>query len=627
MKNPLRLFCWLPVLLVLSACRQQESAGAFRPNMLWITSEDMNAFLGAYGDTLAVTPNLDRLAAEGVRYTHAFATAPVCSPSRSCLITGVYASSLGTQHLRSELEIPGFVRPFPKILREAGYYCSNNYKEDYNFRDDAIWDESSREAHWRKRKEGQPFFSVFNIDTTHQSGIFGSDSVFQERFGRQLSETAQHDPDAVAVPPYHFDSPLVRKLWARYYDLVSIMDREAGEILQQLEEDGLAENTIVFFFADHGTGMPRSKRALYDSGLKVPLIIRAPQAWREKLDLPAGSVRDDLVSFVDFAPTLLSLLGIEKPAYMQGKAFLGPARETQPYVFGHADRVDEAYEISRTVRGKRYRYIRNYLPDLPLLQRNFYTDQSEIMKELRRLKEVADLTPAQAAMWQPARPPEELYDVQNDPFELRNLAGLPEYGEVLTEMRNAQKQWASATYDSGLLHESDMMRIAGGGTVYEAVRDPERFPVGRLLELTDAMMAEELPKETVLAWLDDEQLAVRFWAARLAGIRKAADPEIREALVRRLADPVASVRLSAAKALCELGRCGEAPAVILAGLKSDDPRSRLLAARTFEELFDRMGPIATEARAMKDDNCPQEDWNEYYKLYTCWALEEAFKPD
>lgn len=219
------------MLLLSAGCRPAGPEVAAQPNILWITSEDMNAFLGAYGDPVANTPNLDRLAAEGVRYRQAYSTASLCSPSRSCLITGMYATSLGTQHLRSEMTVPDYVKGFPKYLREAGYYCTNNKKEDYNFVDTAIWDESSGKAHWRNRAEGQPFFSVFNLETTHQSQIFGSDSVFYQKYGRQLTDAERCDPSEVPVPPYHFDTPTVRKLWARYYDLVTIMDRQVGEIL------------------------------------------------------------------------------------------------------------------------------------------------------------------------------------------------------------------------------------------------------------------------------------------------------------------------------------------------------------------------------------------------------------
>jgi len=362
-----------------------------KPNMLWITCEDITTMIGCYGDPLAHTPNIDNLAAGGVLFKNAYSTAPVCSPARSCLVTGVYATSLGTQNLRSDFEIPDFIRTLPHILRDEGYYCSNNYKEDYNFYDSTIWDESSHEAHWRNRPAGKPFFSVFNFETTHQSQIFGDDSSFYNNYGYRLTEEERTKPEDIILQPYYFDSPMVRKLWARYYDLVRIMDTQVGNILKQLEEDGLKENTIVFFYSDHGTGMPRAKRALYNSGVKVPFIIFIPDKYEDLMSYEPGTLTDDMVSFVDFAPTVLNMLGIQVPEYMQGNPFLGNNIKKREYVFATSDRVDEAFEISRAVKGKKFSYVRNFLPHLPLIQPNFYTDQSEIMQELLRLKEVTDM--------------------------------------------------------------------------------------------------------------------------------------------------------------------------------------------------------------------------------------------
>lgn len=605
------------------SCHPSDQSTSSLPNILWITSEDMNAFLGAYGDSLAKTPNLDKLAEDGVRYQNAFATAPVCSPSRSCIITGVYATSLGTQHLRSELTIPDEIKGFPKYLREAGYYCTNNGKEDYNFVDTTIWNESSETAHWRNRTKGQPFFSVFNIETTHQSQIFGSDSAFQEKYGYQLSDAKRCDPAAISVPPYHFDSPTVRKLWARYYDLVTLMDRQVGEILQQLEADGLVDNTIIFYYSDHGTGMPRSKRALYDSGLRVPLIIKAPPTWQEKLELPPGTEKDEMVNFADFAPTMLSLTGIEIPDYIQGIPFLGEKKQTQKYVFGHSDRVDEAYEIARTVRTKEFRYIRNYLPQLALIQDNFFTDQSEIMQELRRIKAEGQFTPAQAAMWQPTRSSEELYDLQKDPYEVNNLADLPEYQEILLELREAQKQWALRTYDSGLLHESDMHALAPDKTIYEALRQPESFPIEQILSVTDQMLEPTWKAENMVPLLKDGNPAIRYWAAMLLHIRGWEDAAISAALNTCLHDPAGSVRLIAAQALCSRGDCVQALPLVWQELNSSNKMTRLLAARTYQELGDQAAPIRVKVDEMTADGCPQEDWSYYYELYTCWALLEA----
>ena len=381
----LKVAGWSTAALALSGCTEPirpavtptERVVPAKPNILWITCEDISPYLGCYGDAYAITPYLDRLASESIVYTNAYSTAPVCAPGRSCLITGLYATSTGTQHLRSEVPLPARIEPFPKLLRAAGYYCSNNYKEDYNFTDDAIWDDSSHNAHWRNRPLSQPFFSVFNLMSTHQGQINGSDEAFFETYRSKLSPSERHNAKTLLLPPYYPDTPMVRKIWARYYDLITFMDKQAGELLAQLEADGLADETIVFFFSDHGMGLPRFKRTLYDSGLHVPLMVRFPARYQHLAPLPPGGRTDRLVSFVDFAPTMLSLIGLPVlPEPMQGRPFLGPL-DTAPrrYVFGASSRVDEVYETSRCVRDRRYKYIRHFLPHLPYVQPSEYPDR------------------------------------------------------------------------------------------------------------------------------------------------------------------------------------------------------------------------------------------------------------
>jgi arylsulfatase A-like enzyme len=323
------------------------AAPAERPNILWITVEDMSPNLGCYGDRYATTPNLDRFAGEAVRYTRAFATAPVCSPSRSCLITGLYATSLGTQRLRSNFPIPDAIKGFPAYLRAAGYYTSNNVKTDYNTADEPrlireSWDECSGKANWRGRKPGQPFFSVINLMTTHQSRTsVWSFEEFERQVGSRLDPGLRHDPERAPLPPYYPETDLARRTLARYYDCITVMDQEVGQILADLAADGLAGNTIVFYYSDHGMGMPRGKRVLQDSGMQVPLMVRFPEKWRHFAPGGPDEALDRLVSFVDFPPTVLSLAGVDIPDHMQGTAFLGakagPARQ---FVYGARDRVD-----------------------------------------------------------------------------------------------------------------------------------------------------------------------------------------------------------------------------------------------------------------------------------------------
>ncbi|NQU85405.1 MAG: sulfatase, partial [Mariniphaga sp.] len=330
------------------------------PNILWITSEDNSPFLGCYGDDFATTPNLDKLASEGFLYTHAYANAPVCAPTRNTIITGVYANSGGHEPMRSYYNMSEKIIPYPVLLRELGYYCTNNSKTDYNTNsiDPAeIWNESSRNAHYKNRKEGQPFFAVFNSTISHESSIHKSIP----------NEHLRHDPELVPLPPYHPATPEMKHDWAQYYDKVEDMDSSVGKILQELENEELAENTIVFYYGDHGGVLARSKRYVYESGTKVPFIVRIPEKY--KYLFPAkekGSKVDRLISFVDLAPTLMSIAGKPIPEFMQGNAFLGKQKTKDPeYAYMFRGRMDERYDMSRAVRDQKFRYIRNYMPYRP----------------------------------------------------------------------------------------------------------------------------------------------------------------------------------------------------------------------------------------------------------------------
>ena len=374
-----------------------------RPNILWITAEDMSPTLGCYGDRYADSPEIDALAKRSVRYSHAFATAPVCSPSRSCLITGCYATSLGTHQMRSAFPIPDEIKGFPAYLRAAGYYTTNNVKTDYNTAAwkrimQASWDDSSPQAHWRNRPDKrQPFFSVFNLMTSHQSrSMVWPREQFVKEVQSRLTPEQIHDPAEAPLPPYYPDTPVIRRTVARFYDCVTAMDQQVGEILQQLEDDGLADDTIVFFYSDHGSGMPRHKRCLQDSGMQVPLLVHFPERLRDLAPAAAGSTIDRLVSFVDFGPSVLSLAGVEIPEYMQGRPFLGRAEaEPREFVFGHRDRIDEVIDLSRSVRTHRYLFIHNYMPHLGWNQRSAWPDQGAIRHEFYRLAKAGGLNPVQ----------------------------------------------------------------------------------------------------------------------------------------------------------------------------------------------------------------------------------------
>lgn len=450
---------WMLIELVCPLAAADQTT-AERPNILWISTEDISPDLGCYGDRYAISPNIDRLATEGVRFTRCFSHAGVCAPSRSGLITGMYPPSIGTQHMRCKGIPPAFVRCFPEYLRAAGYYCTNNAKTDYQFDAPAtVWDASSNKADWSGRADGQPFFAVINFTTTHESQI-RDPSAQTQKLVAALDRSLRHDPAKANVPPYYPDTPLVRRDLANYADNITAMDGQVGAILERLDREGLADDTIVWFWGDHGRGLPRCKRWLYDSGTQVPLIVRVPEKWRkwasleDPLAVAPGSVQDDLVAFVDFAPTMLSLAGLPIPEHLQGQAFLGP-RKSPPreYVHGHRDRMDEAYDIIRSVRDKRYRYLRNYMPWMTYAQRINYMDQMPTMRELRRLDTAGQLSPEAALFFREQKPTEELYDTQADPHELHNLADDPAYAAVLEEMRGELNRWMTEIGDLALVPE------------------------------------------------------------------------------------------------------------------------------------------------------------------------------
>jgi len=599
-----------------------------KPNILWITCEDISPFLGCYGDPYAITPNIDKLASEGVLYTGAFATGPVCAPSRSCLITGVYATSLGTQHLRSEVKLPDKIRCFPQYLREAGYYCSNNFKKDYNFVDVGAWDESSQEAHWRKRRASQPFFSVFNFLSTHQGQINGSDEEFLANYGSKLKPEERHDPAKVSLPPYYPDTPFVRKIWARYYDLITFMDKQVGDVLGQLEADGLTDKTIVFFFADHGMGIPRFKRTLYDTGLHVPLIVRFPQRYQHLAPYQPGGRTGRLVSFVDFAPTILSLAGLRAPSHMQGRAFLGPGkREPREYVFAASSRVDEAYECSRCVRDKRYKYIRNYMPNLPYIQPSEYCDRAEIMQELRRAVAEDVLSPVQKLLWEPVKPAEELYDTYADPHEIENLVNNPEHRKTLAQFRKVLHAWMLQVHDIGLLPEAEMHIRAEGSSPYEIARDPAKFPERRILAAADLVGSGPKNIPRLIRLLDDSDGAVRYWAViALTALGPQAESAT-HALTARLKDSSPNVRFAAAGALCKLGFCEDALQVLAEGLEDEREETVLHAAREIELIGNKARPIVAQieqaqARCRRPDGTYK---NENHAAFIDWALKYAME--
>ncbi len=427
-----------------------------RPNIVWISCEDISPNLGCYGDPHAITPTLDRLASEGVRFDRAFTPAGVCAVVRSGIITGMYPPSIGSQHMRSRIVPPAEVKAFPELLRSAGYFTTNRSKTDYQFEPTpSIWDrQGNQHQDWRERPDpDQPFFSVINLTVSHESQIRHGEQRHAEVI-ETIGVENQQDPIAVAdtLPEYLPNTPATRKNWAWYHDNITLMDKMAGEVLQRLEQDGLADTTLVVFWSDHGMGMPRGKRWIYDSGTLIPMIIRWPN------QLKANSVRKDLVSVLDLPPTMLSVAGVEIPAYMHGRVLVGEQQgEEPPYLFFHRDRMDEVFELQRGVRDRRWKYIRNYEPEKPYSQHLDYMDEMPAMQDWRRLAAAGRLHSGQQNWFQAPKLIEELYDTRKDPWELNNLAEDPQYAERLARMRDATESFQQRLGDTGLVPEAVLM--------------------------------------------------------------------------------------------------------------------------------------------------------------------------
>jgi len=601
-----------------------------RPNILWLTAEDMSPNLGCYGDAQAITPRLDALARESVRFTRAFATAPVCSPSRSCLITGMFATSLGTQRLRSAFPVPAEFGPFTAELRAAGYYCSNNVKTDYNLRDEPAfihraWDDSSAKAHWRGRRDRQPFFAVFNFMTTHQSRTSAwPHEQFEKEVGSKLSPGERHDPARMTPPPFYPDTAESHRAWARYHDCITLMDRQAGEILDQLAADGLADDTIVFFYSDHGMGMPRGKRCLQDSGLRVPLLVRFPKKWAHLAPSPPGSVSDRLVSFVDFAPTVLSLCGVKAPAHFQGHAFLGAdAAAPSEFIHGARDRVDEAFDVSRSVRDARWLYIRNFMPHLSWMQPEGYSDTSTFRQEFKRLAAEGELAPGPLTFAAPHRATEELYDTQTDPDNLHNLAADSQHRAVLEKMRVELRRWQLDTRDAGFLTEPQMWaRLDGKETPWSIAHDDAPYPLARILTAADAVGRGDAAARQ-REWLHDSNAGVRYWAAVGLLASEQLDDASRKALHAVLNDPSPVVRIEAAACLAQHGDATTALPVLTVALHDEHRDVVLHAVRALELLGPRAQPAHDAMRTALAVAREAEKGGDHMAMFVRFSLEAA----
>jgi arylsulfatase A-like enzyme len=547
--------------------RRREQRG--RPNILWFLSDDAYPYIGAYGDPVARTPTIDRLAAEGIRYESAYCDAPVCAPSRFTLITGLHSATAGPAHnMRAIAKMPSYVRGWPEFLRQAGYYTLNNAKTDYNAQIDlaATWNESSPQAHWRKRPPGTPFFAQFTTLTSHES------SVFNHRPG-------QTRPEDVRIPAFLPDTPTTRADKAQYYDRIAQMDGELAIRLAELEADGLAEDTIVFYFSDNGGVLPWSKRFANERGLRVPLIVRVPEKWSDLAPAGPGSVIEAPIEFADLPPTAMTLAGLRPPEYMQGTPFLGHRRQRQEerYTYGQRSRMDERYDLQRTVRDERYVYIRNYMPHRPYGQSMGYMWQQKGYQEWEQRHLDGDVTPLQERFWD-EKPSEELYDVWRDRDQVRNLVGEERHGGTLRRLRRALDEHLIETNDNGFIPEGSPLEG------YEESRVPGAYPLRRVMRVAETAIERDPDNlEALVGWLADEHDVIRYWAAQgILMLEDAGQPAV-GALTERLEDdPSTHVRVVVAEALARLGHSGRPVAFLAETIDThESPRVRLLALNAF----------------------------------------------
>ncbi len=595
---------------------KENGKPAAKPNVLWISSEDHGQEMGCYGDTFATTPNVDALARRGLLYRNVWSNAPVCAPARTTIITGMYPTSLGAEHMRSMVPFPRDFELFTVTLRGAGYYCTNNNKEDYNVTTPgALWDESSKKAHYKNRETDQPFFAVFNSTLSHESAIRG------------FKGEPKHDPAKVTVPAYHPDHPTVRRDWAIYYDTVTQVDSVAGKLLDELQASGLSESTIIFYWGDHGSGMPRHKRWPSDSGLRVPLVVYIPEAFAHLRpdDYVVGGETDRPVSFVDFAPTMLSLAGIEPPQWMQGHAFLGPyATPKQPYIYGFRGRMDERLDLVRSVTDGRYVYIRNYMPHLSQGQHVAYQMETPTTRLWRKLYDEGKLNETQSRFWVEPKDPEELYDLQVDPDEVNNLAKSTEHREILQRMRTAHRDHVFKIRDVGFISEGQRHDLVGGQSPYEFSHDRGNYPLEEVFEAAQVASAIDDKSDDTIAKLSrlaadkNRDPSVSYWGA--LGIRmrgKEAVQSNAKLMTQLLVDRPTPTSMVAAESILRYGPESERERAIEYLLKwadwsSNDVFTTMTALTALESLGPEITKYAEQVELMSArGESPNGRYNSY----------------
>ena len=605
----------LAVVPIISLSSCQEKASDELPNILWLVSEDNSPMLGCYGDEFATTPNLDAMASDGFLYTHAYSSAPVSAPTRNTIITGVYANSGGNQHMRSNYSKSEKIATYPELLRQAGYYCTNNAKTDYNTSSidpKRIWDESSNKAHYKNRAPGQPFFAIFNTAITHESSIHRSIP----------NDELRHSPDKVKLPPYHPDTPEMRHDWAQYYDKNEDMDSWIGEKLQELEDAGLADNTIVFYYGDHGGVLARSKRYLYETGTRVPFIVRIPKKYKHLFPAEkTGSKINRIISFVDLAPTLLSIVGQPIPSYMQGDAFLGKQKTNDPqYAYMFRGRMDERYDMSRAVRDTKFRYIRNYVPYRIYGQHLEYLWRAPSIRSWEEAYLNGHCNKVQSAFWE-TKPVEELYDTENDPWEVNNLAENSDYNDVLKRMRAANRNWVEKIKDTGFIPEADFAEHNNEDSMYDYIRSGK-------VDLESIIDAAEIATfgkvehiEKLQSFLNDDDSAIRFWGATGLLILGNEATSSLNRLLDALDDSSTSVVAVAAEAVYNLGEKSEALKALVSVLESPNEFARTRALNAIDCIEEKTPDLIKSVAEMIKET-PEMSRNRYDLRAAKWLFEK-----
>ncbi|MGB0579858.1 MAG: sulfatase-like hydrolase/transferase [Limisphaerales bacterium] len=607
-------------ILFLSICAfALISTAADRPNILWLTSEDNSYhWIGCYGNKDAKTPNIDGLAAEGIRYRFGYANAAVCAVARNTMITGRYACSNGNQNMRSRYPLPERFKTYPTYLREAGYYCVNRSKTDYNFKTDdkSHWDECSGKAHWKNRKKSQPFFAVFNTTISHESSLFQK-KIDSARKRGLIPEKPSRDPASVKLPPFMPDTPEIRSDWVTYMDIITAMDKQIGDWIQEVKDAGEWENTIIIHYSDHGGILPRAKRYINDTGTHVPMIVRVPKKWAHLAPEKAGSVSGRPVSFIDLPATALSLAGVQPPEHFQGRAFLGKhQREAEPFVFLFGQRFDaRMLRFVRAVTDGRYRYIRNFNPHRHRGILAGYPHGQAGWRSFFALRQAGKTTPEQNAFWNTPQPVEELYDTQADPWEVKNLANDPEHQKTLQKMRTYTFMKMAEIRDCGIVPESMYNELSKDGTIHGYVND-KKFPHSQLLALagiaTDASK-DVLPR--LQRAMKSSHPVARYWGALGCTIRGEKAAGAKRQLKALQNDEVPAVRIAASEALANIGdrKAARKGFVNLLGDTEDDMVA--LDALNVVAALGMTGDIPREVfdRATKTGSYPQRMAEDYPK--------------